>query len=85
MLSEHVTVMLSTDQAKRVRRLAAVQGVSVSAAIRRAIDDYLDDDFAVRRDALDAMFAMGAPVDDWEVMKAEIEAGRYPGIPGWNP
>jgi predicted transcriptional regulator len=39
MLSEHVTVMLSADQAKRVRRLAAGQGVSVSAVIRRAVDD----------------------------------------------
>ena len=85
MLSEHVTVALSTEQAKRVRRKAAVQGESVSAVIRRAIDSYLDDDFAVRRDALDAMFAMDAPVDDWEIMKAEIEAGRYPEIPGWKP
>ena len=49
------------------------------------IDGDLDDDFAKRRDALDAMFAMDAPVDDWEIMKAEIEAGRYPETPAWNP
>jgi predicted DNA-binding protein len=85
MLSERVTVMLSVEQDMRLTRLAARNGESVSSVIRRAIASYLDDDFAVRRDALNAMFAMGAPVNDWEIMKAEIEAGRYPEIPGWKP
>jgi hypothetical protein len=39
----------------------------------------------VRRDAVNRLFAMNAPVADWEVMKAEIEGSRYPELPGWKP
>ena len=85
MFSERFTVMLSADESRRVRRLAARDGRSTSAVVRDAIDAYLDDESTVRRDAIARLLGMNAPVDDWEVMKAQIEASRYPELPGWNP
>ena len=80
MLSEHVTVVLSIEQAKRVRRVAADRGESVSAVIREAVDEYLEDEFAIKREAARAILAMNAPVDDWEVMKAESRGKPLPGV-----
>ena len=40
--------------------------------IRDAIDSYIDPGADARQRAFESMLAMNAPVDDWEVMKAEI-------------
>jgi predicted DNA-binding protein len=72
MSTERVTVMLSVEQARTVDRNAAVRGASKSAVIREAIEEYLADDLSYRREAVDRLMSMNAPVDDWELMKAQI-------------
>lgn len=77
--------MLSVEQSQRVKWLATRHGESVSSVIRDAIDAYLDDESTTRRNAVNRMLSMNAPVDDWEVMKAQIVESRYPELPGWKP
>jgi len=72
MLTERTQVLLSPDQLARVRRIAARDGRSVGAVIREAIDTFTEGEPDRRRRALDRMLASNAPVDDWEVMKAQI-------------
>ena len=79
MYSERTQVLLTPEQLARLKRLAAREGKSVGAVIREAVDAFVGAEPDKRRRALEALFAMELPVDDWEVMKAEIE--RYP-IPG---
>jgi predicted DNA-binding protein len=85
MLSEHVSVLLTTEQSSRVKQLAARRGEPVSSVIRHAVEAYLDDESVARRAAVDRLLAIEAPVDAWEVMKSQIEASRYPDLPGWKP
>lgn len=85
MLTERVTVMLSVEQSGRVRGFAARQVTSVSSVIRDAIDTYLDDESVIRREAADRLLSMNAPIDDWDVMKAQIVESRFPELPGWKP
>jgi predicted DNA-binding protein len=80
MYSERTQVLLSPEQLARLKRLAAREGKSVGAVIREAVDAFVGAEPDKRRRALEALFAMEAPVDDWEVMKAEIERGRYPDL-----
>ena len=77
--------MLSITQRRHVKRLADKRGVSVSAVIRDAVDAYLDNESAIRREAAERLLAMNAPVDDWDVMKAQIVEGRYGELRGWKP
>jgi hypothetical protein len=72
MFSERTQVLLSPGQVEKLKRIAARQGSSVGAVIRDAIDGYVDPGADARQRAVDSMLAMNAPVDDWEVMKAEI-------------
>lgn len=75
-LTERTQVLLTREQRRRVERLAARSSVSVGAVIRAAIDDYLPPvSSEQRRRALGNLFALEAPVADWESMEAEIEAG----------
>ena len=68
----------SRRAAGAVKRLAPRR--CVGAVIREAVDAFVGAEPDKRRRALEALFAMVAPVDDWEVMKAEIERGRYPDL-----
>lgn len=72
MFSERTQVLLSPEQVARLKRIAAREGRSVGAVIRDAVDSYVDPGDDGRRRAVDAMLAMNAPVDDWEVMKEQI-------------
>ena len=72
MFSERTQVLLSPGQVEKLKRIAARQGSSVGAVIRDAIDGYVDPGADSRQRAVDSMVAMNVPVDDWEVMKAEI-------------
>jgi hypothetical protein len=72
MFSERTQVLLSPAQLAKVKRIAARDGRSVGAVIRHAVDSYVDPDGDARRRAVEAILAMNAPVDDWEVMKAQI-------------
>jgi hypothetical protein len=72
MFSERTQVLLSPQQVEKLKRIAVRDGSSVGAVIRDAIDSYIDPGADARRRAIDSMLSMNAPVDDWEVMKAEI-------------
>ncbi len=75
-LSERTQVLLTAEQRRRVEQMAARSSVSVGAVIRAAIDAYLPSATPEqRRRALDDLFSLDAPVADWSVMEAEIEAG----------
>lgn len=75
MLSERTQVLLTPEQRERLERLASRRGVSVGAVIREAIDAYTAPRRRSRSEALETLFALEAPVDDWEVMKEEIARG----------
>ena len=78
MYSERTQVLLSPEQLRRVKRLARQQRRSVGAVIREAVDSYTlpSQEGDARRAAIERLLALeAAPVDDWEVMKAQILAG----------
>jgi hypothetical protein len=72
MFSVRTQVLLSPQQVEKVKRIAARDGRSVGAVIRDAVDSYIDPGVDARRRAFEQMITMNAPVDDWEVMKAQI-------------
>ena len=72
MFSERTQVLLSPEQAARLKRIAVREGRSVGAVIRDAVDSYVDPGIDSRHEAIQALMKMSAPVDDWEVMKAQI-------------
>ena len=81
MYSERTQVLLSPAQVDRIKRIARRNGKSVGAVIRDAVDAYTWTPEDRRRQALEQLLAMEAPVDDWEVMKAQIDAAAYPPLP----
>ncbi len=76
MYSERTQVLLSPEQVDRLKRIAARDGRSVGAIIRDAVDSFTTSQPDSRQRALASMFSMEAPVDDWEVMKAQILRGQ---------
>jgi predicted DNA-binding protein len=76
MYSERTQVLLSPEQLQRLKRLASRTHKSVGAVIRDAVDAYTTVPPDERRAAVERLMELEAPVDDWEVMKAQIEAGR---------
>ena len=72
MFSERTQVLLSPDQVTKLKRIAVRDGRSVGAVIRDAVDSYVDPGDDARHRAVQAILAMNLPVDDWEVMKAQI-------------
>ena len=76
MFSERTQVLLSKAQLATLKRRARREKKSVGAVIREAVEAYTstpsDDE---RRAALGRLMAMELPVDDWPVMKAQIEKG----------
>jgi predicted transcriptional regulator len=78
--SERTQVLLSPEQREKVERLAARTHRSVGAVIRDAIDAYRTPVPQEQRlAALERLFSIEAPVDDWEVMEAEILEGYLAG------
>jgi len=76
MFSERTQVLLSPEQLARLKRIAARDGKSVGAVIREAVDGFIFAEPDVRQRAVQEMLAMNAPVDDWEVMKDQIERSQ---------
>ncbi len=78
-LSARMQLLLTEEQRGRLRRRAREEGVSVGALVRQAVDAYLAGPVppATRTDALRRLYALEAPVADWDNMKAEIESGRF--------
>jgi hypothetical protein len=79
MYSERTQVLLSKQQLARLKRIARRDGRSVGAIIRQAIDTYTTSPPDRRRDAIERLFALDAPIDDWSVMKDEIARGKAGG------
>lgn len=78
MLSERTQVLLSPEQRRRLERIAARRGISLGAVIREAIDAYASPSPRNRLKALEELFALEAPVADWDELKAEILRGAIP-------
>ena len=72
MFTERTQVLLSPEQLARLKRIAAKDGRSVGSVIREAVDSFIGAEPDRRQRALENLFALNAPVDDWEVMKAQI-------------
>jgi hypothetical protein len=72
MYSERTQVLLSPDQLAKLKRIAARDRRSLGAVIRAAVDAYDDPGGDRREAAVAAITSMDLPVDDWDVMKAEI-------------
>lgn len=78
--SERTQVLLSPTQREKVERLAARTRRSVGAVIRDAIDAYGGEPSVGQRfEALEGLFSLEAPVDDWSVMEHEILEGYLEG------
>lgn len=73
MKSERTQILLTREQRQRVERVAAQRGTSIGAVIRRAIDEHVG--AGDSHDAMERLFGLGAPVDDWATMKAQIIDG----------
>jgi predicted transcriptional regulator len=72
MFTERTQVLLSPEQLARVKRIAERDGRSVGSVIREAVDSFVEVEPDRRQRALKRLLAMNAPVDDWDVMKAQI-------------
>jgi Ribbon-helix-helix protein, copG family. len=72
MFTERTQVLLSPEQLARLKRIAAREGRSVGSVIREAVDSFVEAAPDSRERALKSILSMNAPVDDWEVMKAQI-------------
>lgn len=75
MHSERTQVLLTPSQRRRLERIATRENRSMGAVIRDAIDAYTLPRARSRHEALEALFALEAPVADWEQMKREIIDG----------
>jgi hypothetical protein len=84
MHSERTQVLLTPEQRTRLERIALREGRSLGAVIRDAVDAYTLPRSRPRDDALRSLLELGAPVDDWAVMKAEIGRGAV-GATGTTP
>jgi YD repeat-containing protein len=75
MHSERTQVLLTPDQRQRLERIAVREGRSLGAVIRDAVDVYTLRRARSPHEALSSLFAIDAPVADWEQMKREIIEG----------
>ncbi len=75
MFTERTQVLLTPEQRRRLERRAVEERRSVGAVIRDAVDAYTGSSGRTRRDAADSLLSIGAPVTNWEEMKAEIILG----------
>ena len=72
MYSERTQVLLSPEQVARLKRIASREGRSVGSVIREAVDSFVETEPDRRQRAYERLISLNAPVDDWEVMKAQI-------------
>ena len=79
MYSERTQVLLSPQQLARLKRIAARKGQSVGAVIRDAVDAFVESAPTSRERAIKSILSMEAPVDDWVVMKEQIQRSQLGG------
>ena len=79
--TERVQTLLTKEQYERLLALAEQEQKSLSVIIREAVVEqyFVQIDHQKRRQALDALLALEAPVADWPQMEAEIEQGALDG------
>ena len=65
-------MLLSPEQLARLKRIAERDGRPVGSVIREAVGSFVEAEPDRRQRALARLLAMDAPVEDWEVMKAQI-------------
>jgi hypothetical protein len=76
--SERTQVLLTPLQRAKAERIARREGTSIGAVVRDALDGYqVGRGTAERRDAIDTLIAMSAPVEDWPAMKADLIETRF--------
>jgi predicted DNA-binding protein len=80
-LSERIPILVSPEQRERLEDVARREGKSVGAVVRDAIDAQVPRQRRSRREAMEDLFSIEAPVADWPRMKAEIIAGAIDGDP----
>lgn len=76
---KRVQILLPPETYQILQRLASDEKQSVSALVRRAVEDQIVKEarLAQKAEALARLAAMDLPVDDWEIMEVEIMEGRY--------
>lgn len=81
---KRVQVLLPAETYQLLQRIAAKENQSVSALVRQAVEAQITKEarLAQKAEALARLSAMSLPVDDWEVMEAEIMEQRYQGHDG---
>jgi len=77
-MERRLQILLDQHRFSLVEREAKQSGRSIAAVIRMAIDEHFDDEDARRRDAARRFLAFEhesqEPEDDWETIKAALEA-----------
>jgi hypothetical protein len=85
MYTERTQVLLTPEQRRRLERRAAEEHRSVGAVIRAAVDAYVSVSPRSRGEAAQRLLRTGAPVGEWEDMKAEILRGQAGDREGSGP
>ncbi len=74
--SQRLEIRLSGDEYALVQAEAARRGASMGKIVREALWETYGMQDQRRQDAADRLFAVDAPVSEWEQMKREITEGR---------
>lgn len=80
-LTRRVQTVMTEEEYQLLRQIARQRRKTVSALIREAVvTECLEKERDKRRrEALDRLLGLDAPVGDWEGMEAEIEKGAMDG------
>lgn len=80
---ERLEVRLTAYEYQYLKEYAAARGISMGQLVREALDRQYgmtqDRRDLEKQRALEKLFAVDAPVDDWTEMEAQIEKGRARG------
>lgn len=71
-MTERLQVLVTPEQRRRLERVARIEGRSVGAVIRDAIERAIPAPRGSSSDPLEEMFALDLPVGDWADLKEEI-------------
>lgn len=70
--TERLEIRIPSPLLASLKQAARRRSVPVAEIVREAITLLLEDDRQLRLNAARALFQIGAPVDEWEVMKRQI-------------
>lgn len=81
--TRRIQATLTEEQYRELQRLARVRHTTVSELVREALErEYFEGPaLEQRREALQALLSLQAPVADWPQMEAEIQRGVVEGSP----